>query len=103
MPSSIASFARNGGASAVAVAARSDPIASAVRSLYGAASSASVRSRRAVRRHDQSETRTGRSIDRWLPACQTLTALLRGLLRADQVDARLAGKVPHLPWPMARA
>jgi hypothetical protein len=60
MPSSIASFARYGGASAVAVAASSETIDSAVRALYVAARPASVETRRAVWRHDQSSTLASR-------------------------------------------
>src|SRR6266516_2934510 len=74
IPSSIAYLDRNGGASAVAVARRSEKIESVVRVRYGAVSRASVASRRRVRRHDQSSTSAPRCIVRWLPACQTLIA-----------------------------
>ena len=73
IPSSIARPARYGGARAVAVAASSEMIASAVWRLYGAARRASVVTRRTVRCHDQSSTFTGsRFLVRWLPGCQTL-------------------------------
>src|SRR3954447_23676956 len=75
MASSIARPARYGGSSATSVASSSAPIASAVRSLYGAVSRASVRIRLRDAAHDQSsiEARLPRSV-RWEPGCQTLTA-----------------------------
>src|SRR2546423_5451825 len=72
-PWSIASFARYGGTRLAAVAARSDRIASVVRSLYGAVSRARVETRRTVARQDQSSTSAPRSRIKWLPGCQTLT------------------------------
>src|SRR5438874_367146 len=74
IPSSIAYLDRNGGASAVAVAASSEKIDSVVRVLYGAVSRARVAIRRRVRRQDQSSTSAPRCIVRWLPGCQTLIA-----------------------------
>src|SRR5947208_7535827 len=74
IPSSTAYFARNGGASAVAVAARSETIESVVRHRYGAVRRASVASRRRVLDHDQSSTSAPRSRIRWPPGCQTLIA-----------------------------
>src|SRR5919109_2807423 len=75
MPSSTAYLERKGGASAVAVAARSETTESAVRVLYGLVRRASVSSLRRVRAHDQSSTSAPRCCVRWLPGCQTLTRL----------------------------
>ena len=58
MASSTANLARRGGASAVAVAASSETIESAVRALYGLVSRASSAMRLRVRRQDQSSTST---------------------------------------------
>src|ERR671937_673572 len=94
IPSSTAYLERKGGASAVAVAARSETTESAVRVLYGLVRRASVSSRRRVRAHDQSSTSAPRCCVRWPPGCQTLTAL--GFL----VHARA---VPHpYGWGAAR-
>src|SRR5919199_2032942 len=76
IPSSSAYLARNGGASAVAVAARSEKIEKIVRVRYGAVRRPSVASRRRVRRHDQSSISAPRCMVRWLPGCQTLIASL---------------------------
>ena len=73
MPSSIASFARYGGASATSVYARSVTSARVVRPLYGSVSRARTPMRRRVRRHDQSRTSPPRSSERWPPGCQTFT------------------------------
>src|ERR687887_550021 len=75
IPSSTAYLERKGGASAVAVAARRETTESAVRRRYGLVSRASVSSLRRVRAHDQSSTSAPRCCVRWLPGCQTLTAL----------------------------
>src|SRR5919204_789731 len=94
IPSSTAYLERKGGASAVAVAARRETTESAVRRRYGLVSRASVSSLRRVRAHDQSSTSAPRCCVRWLPGCQTLTAL--GFL----VDARA---FPHpVGWGAAR-
>ena len=67
--------------SASPVARSSEPSASPVRALYGEASRASARTRRAVWRHDQSETFAPRGSDKELPGCQTFTdAHLRSLV-----------------------
>src|SRR5919108_5404048 len=76
IPWSIASLARYGGARLAAVAASNERIARAVRSLYGAARRASVATRRAVARQDQSSTCAARSRIRCPPGCQTLTGVL---------------------------
>src|SRR5919197_1549232 len=90
MPSSTAYFARNGGASAVAVAASSEKTERVVRVLYGAVSRASVASRRRVRAQDQSSTSvpnpcrnaaSGRRLQR-LPATARLDR--RGELALEQ-------------------
>src|SRR6266540_2199096 len=73
MPSSTAYLARKGGASAVAVAASSETMESAVRTLYGFVSRASSAMRLRVRRQDQSSTSTFLIELRWAPGCQTLT------------------------------
>src|SRR5918911_2239654 len=78
IPSSTAYLERNGGASAVAVAARRETTESAVRVLYGLVRRARVSSRRRVRAQDQSSTSAPRCCVRWPPGCQTLTA--RGFL-----------------------
>ena len=91
IPSSIARPARYGGARAVAVAARSEMIASAVWRLYGAARRASVVTRRTVRCHDQSSIFTAsRSLVRWLPGCQTFIRCppLRSLPRGARTRLR---------------
>src|SRR5437588_2115938 len=93
MPSSTANLERKGGASAVAVAARSEMTESAVRPRYGLVSRASVSSLRRVRAHDQSSTSAPRCCDRWLPGCQTLTPSL------FLVDARAFS---HPGWGVAR-
>src|SRR2546423_2667585 len=94
MPSSTAYLERKGGASAVAVAARSETTENAVRTRYGLVSRASVSSRRRVRAHDQSSTSAPRCCVRWPPGCQTLTG------RAFLVHARA---VPHpYGWGCAR-
>ena len=82
------------------VAASSEPSASAVRRLYGAASRASVATRRAVRRHDQSATSRPALGVRWEPGCQTLTrrAVLRGSRRARRRDAPTSAR-PPTPQP----
>src|SRR5687767_4257251 len=110
MPSSMASLARKGGASAVSVAATSEATARAVRRRYGAVSRASVDTRRAVRAHDQSFTSAPRCAVRWEPGCQIFTAVLRcaaavrlpGGRLLLHTRPRLDGKT-HLPDPMARA
>src|SRR5919201_3640222 len=95
IPSSTAYLERKGGASAVAVAARSETTESAVRVLYGLVRRASVRSLRRVRAHDQSSTSAPRCCVRWLPGCQTLTPRLLFL-----VDARA---FPHpVGWGVTR-
>ena len=66
--SSSASLARNGGASAIAVARRSVSTDRIARPRYGATSRPSVEKRRRVFFQDQSATRTPRSSSRWLPA-----------------------------------
>src|SRR5918911_4813474 len=93
MPSSTAYLERKGGASAVAVAARSETTENAVRTLYGLVSRASVSSRRRVRAHDQSSTCAPRCCVRWPPGCQTLTR------SAFLVEARA---FPHPGWGAAR-
>ena len=106
MPSSMASLARSGGASAVSVAATSEPIASPVRRRYGAARRASVETRRTVRAHDQSFTSAPRCIVRWDPACQTLIAgprLWRSPGRPVLHARARRERETHLPNPMARA
>src|SRR5215204_467846 len=89
IPSSSASFARYGGASAVSVAASSDATASVVWSLYGAVRRASVETRRAVRCHDQSSTWASLCADRWVPGCQTFIAGSR-----TSSSAHVPGKTP---------
>ena len=66
--SSSASLARNGGASAIAVASSSVTMEKLARVRYGATRPPSVRKRRRVIRHDQSPTWVPRSCVRWLPA-----------------------------------
>src|SRR5438128_2791523 len=93
IPSSTAYFERKGGASAVAVAARSETTESAVRRRYGRVSRASVSSLRRVRAHDQSSTSAPRCCVRWPPGCQTLTpSLFLAHARA----------FPHPGWGAAR-
>src|SRR5712692_524052 len=93
IPSSTAYLARNGGASAVAVAARSETTENAVRTLYGWDKRASAPMRRRVRRQDQSSTSTFLTELKWVPGCHTLMS--DDLL---QVHARAAppgrGKTP---------
>src|SRR5919204_3702154 len=89
MPSSTAYLERNGGASAVPVAASSEKTERIVRVLYGVVRRARAAIRRRVRRHDQSSTVAPRCIVRCPPGCQTLT---RGLLL---VRARAH---PHPGW-----
>ena len=105
-PSSMASLARNGGASAGQRAARSEPIASPVRSRYGAARWASVETRRTVRAHDQSFTSAPRCIVRWIRPARSshrrrLFVAVAG--RPASTRVRVENGETHLPDPMARA
>ena len=75
MPSSIASFARYGGASATSVYASSVTSARVVRPLYGSVSRARTPMRRRVRRHDQSRTSPPRSSDEMAAGLPDLHAL----------------------------
>src|SRR5712691_4201884 len=102
MPSSTAYVDRNGGASAVAVAARSETTESAVRTLYRSAKRASVATRRRVRRHDQSSTFAPRSRSRCPPGCQTLTARTRFYVHAH-ARASPPGRGPPPPATRPRS
>src|SRR5712691_1169647 len=108
MPWSIASFARYGGASEIAVARSRKKIAAAVRPLYGAVRRVSVEMRRTVARQDQSSTFAPRSRIMCPPGWWTLTPS-PALPRVD-ADAPPVGETlfpPRAPFsstaPFARS
>src|SRR5919201_1012659 len=92
--SSSAYFARNGGASAVTVARRSETTERAVRPRYAAASDHSVASRRRVRLHDQSATSPPRRSIRCEPGWWTLIALHRSFRPCPGTWHRTSGSDP---------
>ena len=103
IPSSIASLARNGGASAVSVAAMSEPIASAVRARYGAVSRASVETRRTVWAQDQSFDLGAALHGQVRPGLPDLHGRTPAGPRARRpvLHARAERWETHLPDPMA--